>query len=120
LPLHCAPSCGRTQHHSRRRNRDFETAEIAVKAALTGHLVLFHAAHQRRSVTISRLMNMGIEPFLVATSVNLNLRATPGSKNMRELQGTLEVPEQTLLDAGFTQEENGVNKFYIGKDAAPQ
>src|ERR1700730_449351 len=51
--------------------RDFETAEIAVKAALTGHLVLSTLHTNDAPSTIHRLMNMGIEPFLVATSVNL-------------------------------------------------
>ena len=51
--------------------RDFETAEIGVKAALTGHLVLSTLHTNDAPSTISRLMNMGIEPFLVATSINL-------------------------------------------------
>jgi type IV pilus assembly protein PilB len=51
--------------------RDFETAEIAVKAALTGHLVLSTLHTNDAPSTINRLMNMGIEPFLVASSVNL-------------------------------------------------
>ena len=51
--------------------RDFETAEIAVKAALTGHLVLSTLHTNDAPSTISRLMNMGIEPFLVASSLNL-------------------------------------------------
>jgi len=51
--------------------RDFETAEIAVKAALTGHMVLSTLHTNDAPSTVSRLMNMGIEPFLVATSVNL-------------------------------------------------
>ena len=55
--------------------RDFETAEIAVKAALTGHLVLSTLHTNDAPSTINRLMNMGIEPFLVATSVNCDLRA---------------------------------------------
>ena len=50
--------------------RDFETAEIAIKAALTGHLVLSTLHTNDAPATISRLMNMGIEPFLVATSVH--------------------------------------------------
>src|SRR6202048_1028754 len=50
--------------------RDFETAEIAVKAALTGHLVLSTLHTNDAPSTINRLMNMGIEPFLVATSIN--------------------------------------------------
>src|SRR5207249_6023293 len=52
-------------------NRDFETAEIAVKAALTGHLVLSTLHTNDAPSTINRLMNMGIEPFLVASSVHL-------------------------------------------------
>ena len=51
--------------------RDFETAEIAIKAALTGHLVLSTLHTNDAPSTIFRLMNMGIEPFLVATSVNV-------------------------------------------------
>ena len=51
--------------------RDFETAEIAIKAALTGHLVLSTLHTNDAPSTINRLMNMGIEPFLVASSVNL-------------------------------------------------
>ena len=51
--------------------RDFETAEIAIKASLTGHLVLSTLHTNDAPSTISRLMNMGVEPFLVATSVNI-------------------------------------------------
>ena len=51
--------------------RDFETAEIAVKAALTGHLVLSTLHTNDAPSTVNRLMNMGIEPFLVASSLNL-------------------------------------------------
>ena len=50
--------------------RDFETAEIAVKAALTGHLVLSTLHTNDAPSTVSRLLNMGVEPFLVTASVN--------------------------------------------------
>ena len=53
--------------------RDFETAEIAVKAALTGHLVLSTLHTNDAPATISRLLNMGVEPFLITASVNLVL-----------------------------------------------
>ncbi len=53
--------------------RDFETAEIAIKAALTGHLVLSTLHTNDAPSTINRLLNMGVEPFLVASSVNLIL-----------------------------------------------
>src|SRR5712664_1375499 len=95
--------------------RDFETAEIAVKAALTGHLVLSTLHTNDAPSTISRLMNMGIEPFLVATSVNLICAQRLVRKICVNCKEPLEVPEQTLLDAGFTQEETLTTKIYIGK-----
>ena len=67
--------------------RDFETAEIAVKAALTGHLVLSTLHTNDAPSTINRLMNMGIEPFLVASSVQPDLRPAPRAPRLRELQG---------------------------------
>jgi type IV pilus assembly protein PilB len=95
--------------------RDFETAEIAVKAALTGHLVLSTLHTNDAPSTISRLMNMGIEPFLVATSVNLICAQRLVRKICVNCKEPLEVPEQTLLDAGFTPEETSTTKIYIGK-----
>ena len=62
--------------------RDFETAEIAVKAALTGHLVLSTLHTNDAPSTINRLMNMGIEPFLVASSVQPDLRAAPRAPHL--------------------------------------
>jgi type IV pilus assembly protein PilB len=95
--------------------RDFETAEIAVKAALTGHLVLSTLHTNDAPSTISRLMNMGIEPFLVATSVNLICAQRLVRKICQNCKEPLEVPDQTLLDAGFTQEETATTKIFIGK-----
>jgi type IV pilus assembly protein PilB len=95
--------------------RDFETAEIAVKAALTGHLVLSTLHTNDAPSTISRLMNMGIEPFLVATSVNLICAQRLVRKICQNCKEPLEVPDQTLLDAGFTQEETPTTKIFIGK-----
>jgi type IV pilus assembly protein PilB len=85
--------------------RDFETAEIAVKAALTGHLVLSTLHTNDAPSTISRLMNMGIEPFLVATSVNLICAQRLVRRVCSQCKEALEMPPQALLDAGFTQEE---------------
>ena len=85
--------------------RDFETAEIAIKAALTGHLVLSTLHTNDAPETISRLMNMGIEPFLVATSVHLIVRAASGAPHLRRLQGQVDIPVQALIEAGFTPEE---------------
>jgi len=95
--------------------RDFETAEIAVKAALTGHLVLSTLHTNDAPSTISRLMNMGIEPFLVATSVNLICAQRLVRKICQNCREPLDVPEQALLDAGFTPEEAKTTKISIGK-----
>ena len=95
--------------------RDFETAEIAVKAALTGHLVLSTLHTNDAPSTISRLMNMGIEPFLVATSVNLICAQRLVRRICSNCKEPLEVPEQALLDAGFTPEEAKKTTVYYGK-----
>jgi type IV pilus assembly protein PilB len=95
--------------------RDFETAEIAVKAALTGHLVLSTLHTNDAPSTISRLMNMGIEPFLVATSVNLICAQRLVRKICSNCREVLKVPEQAMLDAGYTQEELKTTEIFIGK-----
>ena len=95
--------------------RDFETAEIGVKAALTGHLVLSTLHTNDAPSTVSRLMNMGIEPFLVATSVNLICAQRLVRRICSNCKEELEVPEQTLLDAGYTPEEAKTVKIYHGK-----
>ena len=95
--------------------RDFETAEIAVKAALTGHLVLSTLHTNDAPSTISRLMNMGIEPFLVATSVNLICAQRLVRRICSNCKEELEVPEQALIDAGYTPEETKTTKIYHGK-----
>jgi len=95
--------------------RDFETAEIAVKAALTGHLVLSTLHTNDAPSTISRLMNMGIEPFLVATSVNLICAQRLVRRICSNCKEEVEVPPQVLIDAGFTEEELKTTKIYHGK-----
>ena len=95
--------------------RDFETAEIAVKAALTGHLVLSTLHTNDAPSTISRLMNMGIEPFLVATSVNLICAQRLVRRICQNCKEPLDVPGQAMLDAGFSQEETPATKTYVGK-----
>ena len=85
--------------------RDFETAEIAVKAALTGHLVLSTLHTNDAPSTISRLMNMGIEPFLVATSVHIICAQRLVRRVCTECKQELDLPEQALIDIGFTPEE---------------
>jgi len=95
--------------------RDFETAEIAVKAALTGHLVLSTLHTNDAPSTISRLMNMGIEPFLVATSVNLICAQRLVRRICSNCKEEVEVPQQVLIDAGFSEEELKTTKIYHGK-----
>src|ERR1700675_3345404 len=95
--------------------RDFETAEIGVKAALTGHLVLSTLHTNDAPSTISRLMNMGIEPFLVATSVNLICAQRLVRRICGNCKEELEVPHQALIDAGYTAEEAKTTKISHGK-----
>ncbi len=95
--------------------RDFETAEIGVKAALTGHLVLSTLHTNDAPSTISRLMNMGIEPFLVATSVNLICAQRLVRRICTNCKEVLDLPEQALIDAGYTPEEAKTTKIYHGK-----
>jgi type IV pilus assembly protein PilB len=85
--------------------RDFETAEIAVKASLTGHLVLSTLHTNDAPSTINRLMNMGIEPFLVASSVNLICAQRLVRRVCANCKEDHPQPPQALVDAGFTQEE---------------
>ena len=95
--------------------RDFETAEIAIKAALTGHLVLSTLHTNDAPSTISRLMNMGIEPFLVATSVNLICAQRLVRRVCKNCKEEVKVPKKTLLDIGFKEEELKGLKIYKGK-----
>jgi type IV pilus assembly protein PilB len=95
--------------------RDFETAEIAVKAALTGHLVLSTLHTNDAPSTISRLMNMGIEPFLVATSVNLIAAQRLVRRVCSQCKEPLNILPQALIDAGYTSEESKSTTVYHGR-----
>jgi len=95
--------------------RDFETAEIAVKAALTGHLVLSTLHTNDAPSTISRLMNMGVEPFLVATSVHLICAQRLVRRICTECKEEVKLPPQALIDIGYTPEEAKTVKVYKGK-----
>jgi len=95
--------------------RDFETAEIAIKAALTGHLVLSTLHTNGAPETITRLMNMGIEPFLVATSVHLICAQRLVRRVCKDCTETQDVPVQTLIEEGFTPEEAKTVKIQKGK-----
>ncbi|HEV2287641.1 MAG TPA: type IV-A pilus assembly ATPase PilB [Candidatus Acidoferrales bacterium] len=95
--------------------RDFETAEIGVKAALTGHLVLSTLHTNDAPSTISRLMNMGIEPFLVATSVNLICAQRLVRRVCSQCKEPMTITPQALVDAGYTPEESKVTTVYHGR-----
>ena len=95
--------------------RDFETAEVAIKAALTGHLVLSTLHTNDAPSTISRLMNMGIEPFLVATSVHLICAQRLVRRICANCKEENPTPMQALLDAGYTPEEAKQVKIMKGK-----
>jgi type IV pilus assembly protein PilB len=85
--------------------RDFETAEIAVKAALTGHMVLSTLHTNDAPSTISRLLNMGVEPFLVTASVNIIVAQRLGRRICQECAEPTEVQKEALLEAGVTPEQ---------------
>jgi type IV pilus assembly protein PilB len=96
--------------------RDYETAEIAVKAALTGHLVLSTLHTNDAPSTVSRLVNMGIEPFLVGTAVNL----IQAQRLIRRIcnnckQEITDFPSKTLIEIGFKPEDVGAFKLYKGR-----
>jgi type IV pilus assembly protein PilB len=95
--------------------RDFETAEIAVKAALTGHLVLSTLHTNDAPSTISRLLNMGIEPFLVSASVIVIIAQRLCRRICDQCKEELDVPESALINMGFQQDEVSTFKCYKGK-----
>ena len=95
--------------------RDFETAEIAIKAALTGHLVLSTLHTNGAPETVSRLMNMGIEPFLVATSIHLIVAQRLIRRICTGCTQQVDVPAQVLMKAGFTTDEARSVKVMKGR-----
>ncbi|MDA8079011.1 MAG: type IV-A pilus assembly ATPase PilB [Nitrospiraceae bacterium] len=95
--------------------RDFETAEIGVKAALTGHLVLSTLHTNDAPGTISRLLNMGIEPFLVSSSVVLILAQRLARRICGQCKEEEKVPYAALLKVGFSEDEAKTVKCSKGK-----
>ncbi|MEJ7849736.1 MAG: type IV-A pilus assembly ATPase PilB [Pyrinomonadaceae bacterium] len=95
--------------------RDFETAEIAIKAALTGHLVLSTLHTNDAPSTISRLVNMGIEPFLVATSVNIIQAQRLIRRICSACKEETHYPVEGLVEIGFSAEEAPTIKTYKGR-----
>ena len=99
--------------------RDYETAEISTKAALTGHLVLSTLHTNDAPSTVSRMVNMGIEPFIVGTAVNLiqaqRLIRRVCSQCKEEVR---DVPAKVLLDVGFQPDMVGTFPMYKGRGCA--
>ncbi len=85
--------------------RDFETAEVAIKAAMTGHLVLSTLHTNDAPSSINRLMNMGIEPFLVATSVHLIVAQRLVRRICSFCKEPFDVPLAGLVNVGFGEQE---------------
>ncbi|MSP71787.1 MAG: type IV-A pilus assembly ATPase PilB [Myxococcales bacterium] len=84
--------------------RDFETAEIAVKAALTGHLVLSTLHTNDAPSTVHRLLNMGVEPFLVTASVNAIVAQRLVRKICNDCKESVKMPAEALIEIGVTPE----------------
>jgi type IV pilus assembly protein PilB len=95
--------------------RDFETAEVAIKAAMTGHLVLSTLHTNDAPSTINRLMNMGIEPFLVATSVHLIVAQRLVRRICSFCKEPADQPPAAILGAGFSEHESRTLKLFRGR-----
>src|SRR5688500_558669 len=85
--------------------RDLETAEIAIKAAQTGHMVLSTLHTNDAPQTIARLMNMGVAPYNIATSVILVVAQRLARKLCSECKESLSIPKESLLESGFLENE---------------
>ena len=95
--------------------RDFETAEVAIKAAMTGHLVLSTLHTNDAPSSISRLMNMGIEPFLVATSVHMIAAQRLVRRICTFCKEPLDMPPAALTQIGFSEHEARTLKLFKGR-----
>src|SRR5262245_3233728 len=95
--------------------RDFETAEIAVKAALTGHLVLSTLHTNDAPSTVTRLLNMGVEPFLVTASVNLVMAQRLARKICKDCREEIPANPQLLVDIGIKPDVASQAKMWKGQ-----
>ncbi len=93
--------------------RDYETAEIAIKAALTGHLVLSTLHTNDAPATVNRLLNMGVEPFLVSSACNLILAQRLARKICKDCKTRVQISEKALVDLGLSHED--ARKMEISK-----
>ncbi|WP_313043580.1 type IV-A pilus assembly ATPase PilB [Acinetobacter sp.] len=93
--------------------RDLETAEIAIKAAQTGHMVMSTLHTNSAPETLTRLRNMGVPSFNIATSVNLVIAQRLARRLCSQCKKTVEVPKQSLLELGFTEDDLNTPEFQI-------
>lgn len=92
--------------------RDLETAEIAIKAAQTGHMVMSTLHTNSAAETLTRLRNMGVPPFNIATSVNLIIAQRLARKLCNNCKKEVDVPRDTLLKEGFPEDKIGTFKIF--------
>jgi type IV pilus assembly protein PilB len=92
--------------------RDLETAQIAIKAAQTGHLVLSTLHTNSAAETLTRLANMGVPAFNIATSVSLIIAQRLARRLCNSCKEKVELPEEILSEAGFTKEQISAGEFY--------
>jgi len=92
--------------------RDLETAEIAVKASQTGHLVLSTLHTNSAAETLTRLANMGLAPFNVASSLTLIIAQRLARKLCLNCRKAVDIPREALLEQGFSEEELEGATFY--------
>jgi len=85
--------------------RDLETAEIAIKAAQTGHMVLSTLHTNDAPQTLTRMVNMGIPPFNIASAVNLIIAQRLARRLCPQCKKTVDIPKEALAEEGFTKEQ---------------
>jgi type IV pilus assembly protein PilB len=95
--------------------RDLETAEIAIKAAQTGHLVLSTLHTNDAPQTLTRMVDMGVKPYAIATSVSLIIAQRLGRRLCGNCKQPLELPHDALLKEGFNEEQIASTEFKIYK-----
>jgi type IV pilus assembly protein PilB len=100
--------------------RDLETAEIAIKAAQTGHLVLSTLHTNDAPKTLTRLVDMGVKPYAIATSVSLIIAQRLGRRLCNSCKTRLDIPEDALLKEGFTPEQIATDLRVFGPVGCPQ
>ena len=92
--------------------RDLETAEIAIKAAQTGHMVMSTLHTNSAAETLTRLRNMGVPAFNIATSVNLIIAQRLARKLCSSCKKEMDIPREALLEEGFKENQIGTFKIY--------